>query len=834
MKDGTWSRTGRPTRVVPRESACSPGLGQSVKRLPSNTDHIQLAKIGTRDDPIYLEVVEQFAAVTGVARRDRRSTKNINVPKHRSYHFVGRQQVLKEMDDHFASHDVVYDDVLRTFVLRGDSGVGTREIALRYIATHQRSYNKIVWISSASEYDIANSFKSIAASLGIPHDPEIIVQSVLSGLSKTRGKVLLIYDDLNHISLSQKIIKEHLPKWHSSMRIIITTSCNLDLDSEDGVHVSRTVKALCPEDGVQLLRLSLGAEIKGSAADLFALGQAVGWLPLALQESASILRTKSYSVSTFLRILKDDPLKVFQLGSPSYSDVESGTVSTLKQSMSRIHQSPSTPYSAECYLLCSFLGNKVDHDLFELAHKFSKRPGQSQLRQHIEWLFPKGDQWTLSAMHMDLSCLLMLNLFQDQNGSWEQPPMMAQLARHESGEDKELYIIRAACFIHACAEELRMTKGGHIRADIPDVYYIQQRLVQHAEVSVEFCRRVLGKNIATLIPLECTITIAVWYIHVCEYALAIEMLEAGLEAHATQPIEPSSTREPVIIEAHRALSWALRKNGDLISAQNKQEVAIRSLEALRGVALVSGTPRKEVVRARGELATILRDRGRFDEAIKLQSEIVEQSKQTFGEFTSDTLHEMSCLSTIYSVAGLKKKSVELDREILEKYNKTYPEFPTARQKSERLRKMRLLAVSLFELGRYEEAKSLEKSVLNGMRKLRGESHKETAEALCDLAASCYEANASRGWVRTLYQAMTTGSLANDDLITARRCIEQTLSIRRELHGEDHTETKKAYHLQKKIRKAYHSSLWGVREVSDEERDQVLEEGHARSDFKERQ
>ena len=708
------------------------------------------------------------------------------------------------MHEHFTTHVALNGDGdrARVFIVRGDTGMGTTEVGLQYIAAHAETYDKIVWVCSNSEGAIVQSFRSVAEVLGteISRDPSIDVQSGLSRLSKACGKVLLIYDGLNDDNLSHKITTVHRPFWHSSMSVIITTSYDVNLSLGDPINRSVTLNALNPKDGVQFFRMTLGPEIVGSEVALYEFGEAIGWLPLALKEAVSYLKTKRYSVATFLDILKDDPINFFQQGTLSSSAIENPRViSVLSKSMARIHQSPSTSYAARFFVLCSFLGGRVDHDLFVLAHKFCQRLGEcGHVTKPIEWLFPEGESWTPAKLHKALSSLWSLNLLQYQNGAWEQQPMIAELARRNSGERSEAFVIRAACFLHACAEELRVKEGGNANPDTTDVYYAQLRVAHHADVCVAFCRRVLRTDIAEVVPLECTVTFSIWNIHASKYKAAIKMLEAGLKQHFAQFDGSADGERKTIIKARRALAWAFRKDGQVDEAQKHQECAIQELQALSLKLFESSVLRKELIRAHGELATIYRDRGQFRTAIRLQFEVAREAEEIAGSTAYMTLHEWSCLSTIYGAADMLRESLNLDKKVLAVHNKHYPHRRPLRQDLERLRKMRLLAMTHYSLGEFDEAIALEMKVLERTQELRGERHVETAEALYNLAASCYWAGASRGWLQAACRLVVSGSRTNVELQNALKYIEQARSIRLEKLGRDDEETQKAYDLQEMI------------------------------------
>jgi tetratricopeptide (TPR) repeat protein len=414
----------------------------------------------------------------------------------------------------------------------------------------------------------------------------------------------------------------------------------------------------------------------------------------------------------------------------------------------------------------------------------------------------------MTIQKRELPKLVTHSVLQIQNGSWEQHLMMAEVVRHIEA-NPEAAVWNAAYFILAVAEELRRKEGGNARSDTTSVYYVQFRITHHADFCIDYCRRVLGKNIATIVPLDCTITFAIWNVRAGKYKLAIGMLKAGLEHHKSQFQDSKDPKErEIFARAQRALANAFRNSNKLEEAYEQQMTAIQVLTDLSRQPGVSRSVVEELIRARGELATIYRERGWRDKnaryfrmAISLQTEVVEQAGAYFGKSSSESLHEMSCLSAILTWAGSLDLSLEKDKEIFDLCNNSYPNNPTLRQRQERLRKMKHLGQSYYHCAEYDEAVRLEKEVLKETRDIRGVKHLETAEALYNLAVS-YHGKGIQEQRRNKHKPWTSDTLVNIDLDSAMDCIREALDIRQEFLGKEHEQTKKAIEQQEKILQTY--------------------------------
>lgn len=842
----------------------------------SYSNHVEIAKLESPADHVYLQVADHIATAAGNANRDLARSKFINVPTKRAEIFVGGQYLV-DIHRHLTSNNRLGVGHGRVFVIRGGPGMGKTETALQYASTYAGAYSKIVWIRAGSELEIFQSFRSVVETLRIEdsrdpqittYDPEIAVDLALTRLSQANQRVLLVYDGLD--KLSPSVIAQHRQKWHSSMGVIVTTSYDIPMSQEDG---SIILKGIEPHGGVDLLRKLLEPEFQDMDATLHAFGQAVGWSPIAVVVIPSLLKAQRYPVATLLDIWKNSPMLFLDEGTSPCSSIQNCVViSVLTKHLEGFRQDAST-YASTFLNLCSFLGPKVDYSLLELAYSFHQRnkaSGPGNHAPHLEWLFGNAS-WTLTQLHMELPELVEHHVLYHEENSWEQPALMSEVVRHNSG-DPETLIVDAAYLIHAAAEEVRKQESGGARRDTRSVYYAQLPIVHYPDTLVAFCQHVLKKNIATIVPLEYIITFATWNVHARKYPLAIDMLKAGIKQHTARSDDFADVRE-IVNNARRVLAWALRSNGQLEEAMVEQECAIGELRdsLSKHGNEISSVP--ELVRAQGELASIFRDRGRrdnsrddFNSAITLQKKAIRQATEIFGEAHSETLHERSCLSTIYTWANMRKESLDEDKMILHLSASNLPRSPTSRQMSEHLKKMRHVGEGHYDCGEYDKAKPVEMELVKQTRELRGDRHIETAEALYNLGMSCYAASKSGGWaevlrrlvthgsltnislyqaqqaagmvqellgwVKALYQLMThgswadisldqaqealgvwqallgwvkalpRGSWANSDLDLALESIKEAASIWEELLGENHDLTKKAYKEMKKMEAAY--------------------------------
>lgn len=761
------------------ESAITRGLGQKVDEWGSPKDHSNLAKFTSRDDSIFVSLKTKFGELVRKAPRDRRRLRTLlNFPDPTSSApFVGRGTIIESLKAYLTAEDDVdegeegdeTEGYRRLAVLHGNGGMGKTRIALKYSLRNKWAYDRIIWIRANSEQQIRGSFRAVAQQLNLPSPEEDAIAQVLSKLLCVDGRVLIVYDSLDNGHLLDWIRREHSPRWRRPLEVIITTRDRryLDLRPQRGFFIG----PMSPEEGQDFLEKTLEKpkqDADGRNRGLVELGEELGWHPLALWQAASYLKTSPVPVRAYLRMLRDRPLETLRERHPWNDEENSTAIAVFETSMARVQQV--SKYAEKWLTFCSYLGCQVDMGLFHVAFQSCSSIGSdathapgAETRQRLEWLFQDGEGSRTPLPVHRLSDLGTLNLIDgSRSDCWEMHPLVATWARHRQDTHmrREL-IVTAVCFIHACAEHFRrrpqgVTAIGAVwRRDTLTAYYAQLPLARHVASCVEFCDSLLSRSIGAEAPVECTVSLAALCVHMGHLAAAERMLKAALE---TRP----EASESAVIEARRTISWALRKADPnrYAEALQYQLAAVAQLKAAARPSDVA-----ELLRAQGELATIYRDLQDYDRAIELQSKVVEEAKEVYRNLPSGLLHEMSCLATIYWKKGDAERSLAMDEEALRLCERAYPGGP------ERYKKMQQVACSLYNLGRYEDARDKELEALTGLQGLHGDNHLETAEAKYNLS-------------KTLW-------ISGIDVAQALELAEDTLRVCRHMLGDKHKRTEKA-------------------------------------------
>ena len=209
------------------------------------------------------------------------------VPERR-FDFIGREAVLGTVRKALTAGNPP-----RVLALRGRDGVGKTQIAVEYAHRHAADYDVVWWLNAEHAGLLGEQFAALADRLGVAaqDSPLHAVRPALLSELCERPRSLLIFDNAQ----DPDAIREWLPG--GAGHVIITSRAG----GWDELAVTAEVGALA--------RAESGAFLRGRVAglpdfDAYALADAVGDLPLALEHAAEYLGETSMSAGRYLSVLR--------------------------------------------------------------------------------------------------------------------------------------------------------------------------------------------------------------------------------------------------------------------------------------------------------------------------------------------------------------------------------------------------------------------------------------------------------------------------------------------------------------------------------------------------
>ena len=229
-----------------------------------------------------------------------------------------------------------------------------------------------------------------------------------------------------------------------------------------------------------------------------------------------------------------------------------------------------------------------------------------------------------------------------------------------------------------------------------------------------------------------------------------EKVVAGLIQRGSPPSDPALVDSRFMLAS---IYWNL---GRIMEAKELQESILQIKKS------TLGENHLDTIAVAGDLALTYSKLGRLNDALVLEEEVVRRKKELLGERHPRTIDASSNLAASYSDAGqilraeaLQVEILRLRREILgQKHPST-------------LDAMNNLATTVVALGRWEEGERLQAEVWTLRKELLGERHPRTIDVSTNLAATY-----------TL-----TGRYQEAETI-----LLEALRLRKEIQGEKHPDT----------------------------------------------
>ncbi|RXK87889.1 toll/interleukin-1 receptor domain-containing protein [Chlorobaculum sp. 24CR] len=212
-----------------------------------------------------------------------------NLP-HRNPNFSGREKVLSTLRESMLKER---NTALTQQALHGLGGIGKTQLAVEYAYRHSASYEVIWWIRSEEPSTLASDFSALALELNLPEKEQanqaVVVQAVTRWLERNNNW-LLIFDNARDADS----IKPYLPR--SASGHVLITSRNPDWRS---VVNPLPVEVWERNESVAFL---LKRTERTDEAGANALAEALGDLPLALEQAAAYCDNKKKSFADYLTL----------------------------------------------------------------------------------------------------------------------------------------------------------------------------------------------------------------------------------------------------------------------------------------------------------------------------------------------------------------------------------------------------------------------------------------------------------------------------------------------------------------------------------------------------
>jgi tetratricopeptide (TPR) repeat protein len=252
--------------------------------------------------------------------------------------FTGREDLLARLSQELAAGGATA--VVQAKAMYGLGGVGKTQLVREYAHRHADDYDLVWWVTADQPAAIPAQLVALARRLGIPEQAEQ-AETVAALLDELRqyDRWLVIFDNAEEP-------RDLRPYWPPGGRgHVLITSRN---PTWAGLAATVPVEVLARAEATAFLKRRGG--LGNQAAD--ALAEALGDLPLALEQAAAYLEETSTPSDEYLRLLRERGPDLFALGRPATSEQTIAT--TWAVSLDRLRAE--VPVAEDLLALCAFLG----------------------------------------------------------------------------------------------------------------------------------------------------------------------------------------------------------------------------------------------------------------------------------------------------------------------------------------------------------------------------------------------------------------------------------------------------------------------------------------------
>ncbi len=261
-----------------------------------------------------------------------------NVPVSRNPNFTGREDFLAALSSALSSGR----PAALTQAVHGLGGVGKTQLAAEYAYRHSHLYDVVWWVRSEEPAALASDYATLAARVGLPEadeaDQRLVGRAVRDWLGRN-AKWLLVFDNAR----TRSEVREYLPQ--GSTGHVIITSRDRDWS---GLASPLQVREMPRNESVQFL-LKRTSQNDSEAADKLA--QALGDLPLALEQAGAYIDATGQTLPAYLELFRAHHARLLARGATS-TDYPDSVATTWDISFAEVRRQ--SPHSEPLINLLAF------------------------------------------------------------------------------------------------------------------------------------------------------------------------------------------------------------------------------------------------------------------------------------------------------------------------------------------------------------------------------------------------------------------------------------------------------------------------------------------------
>ncbi|HET8657954.1 MAG TPA: FxSxx-COOH system tetratricopeptide repeat protein [Micromonosporaceae bacterium] len=632
-----------------------------------------------------------------------------NVPP-RNPNFTGRESLLQDLQDKLA---VDRETAVLPHAIHGMGGVGKSQVAIEYVHRHRADYDLIWWIPAEHESQILAALTALAHRLHLEVRGEVItavpaVREALSTGDTPYQNWLLVFDNAE----DPAEVKTYFPTGGAG-KILITSR------NPEWTQVARSLEVNVftrTESTTFLIRRT--PELTEAEADQLA--EALGDLPLAVEQAAAWRVATGMSVNEYLQLLEEKRIELLEQGTSA--NYELSVAAAWNVSLDKLKEVNLA--ALQLLQVCSFFAPEpISRDLFAGSPIAPiTDPLDETLRDPIK----------LGRAIRDIQRYALAK-FDHRNGTLQMHRLVQAVLF--GGMDDELKAV-----MRSGAHTL-LANGDPGYPNAPDYWRRYQALKPHVDVS----KAVMSEDPRVH---ELVFNMLKFLYYWGDHLGCAEFAE---EVHAQRQVDLGDDHEHTLSVA-KWRAWVLWVLGNFKKAA---EINERSFELSRAA---FGENDEGTLDAMTRVAIDLRTAGDFAGSLALDRQSVERCRREFGEDDPATLKAALHLGVSLRLVGKFTEARELDRDTHRRLAEVLGE-----NDDYTMRTLNYLTIDIRESGDYLGARRQQEKVYERLVTIFGPDRPTVTSAAHNLAVARRKAGDHDG---------------------ARKLAEETLDKFRARYGDD--------------------------------------------------
>jgi tetratricopeptide (TPR) repeat protein len=685
----------------------------------------------TTKGPMVQSALEQQNVDAAAERTDGRSRRSPrgpalfgNVPP-KNPNFTGRGELLEQLHAKIRSEGMT--TAVLPHALHGMGGVGKTLLAVEYLYRYVQSYDLIWWIPAERTATIAASLVELASRLGLSGGSEAntAVPMVLDALQKGEPQAnwLLVFDNAE----SPEYVLPYLPRGGPGN--ILITSRNprwAEVGTPLEVNVFRR------EESKELLQRR-GPELLDQDADRLA--NALGDLPLAIEQAAAWRAATGMPAAEYLELLEEKTAELLQVSRPM--DYPTPVIAAWNVSLDRV--AAENPAALQLLQVCSFfaaepipravLTGARAHDVLPALDVALRNPikfGQA-LREIGKYSLAKTDHRTNSIqVHRLVQTALIARMSADEQATIRHAAHVILAANDPNDPESPASFDRyTELYPHVMASRVIDCQDRWSRALVINearyLYRFGEHQASRALAQEAYDRWSVGQGPEDPQTLEIAKWLGFVLFAVGRYKDASALNAATLRLYESFAAQGNEDREGYL-EALRNTQADACVKGDFAEAKS---IAQRVLD---GSIAAFGDEDPATLNAAHNVAVTLRLCGEFERAREVDEQTLDRKQQILGTEHPLTMHtrlgllvDLRELGEYRTALGLHEDALAQCRRLLGELN------PTT------LLARRLTAVALRKAGQHREARDVSELVSSQLVRRYTLDHPESMAAMSNLS-----------------------------------------------------------------------------------------------------